>query len=170
MCSHINNELFKKILILFWTLWWLVTLWTDIAGALSQLGIVHATWAPNSNYPFLVNALKMYPVGAWLPEVLFCGILTWSVFSAGSFCWASLALAKDKQVWLRRAELAFIISLTYWLAFFLADTIVMKFDVLANHMAQGGFELLSFFAFYILPSSNVVIPRSASDEGSPSDI
>ncbi|MEP3278328.1 MAG: hypothetical protein ABJN26_00090 [Stappiaceae bacterium] len=45
---------------------------------------------------------------------------------------------------------AFIISLGLWFAFFLADQIFLKFDLEQNHMVQGGFQLLCFFALYVL--------------------
>jgi len=150
MLSRVNNQLFKKLIILFWTLWWLIALWTDIVGALAHLGWLHASWAPDTNYPFLVSTLEMYPVPAWLPPFLYGGIILWSGLASIAFIWASLGLTKETQIWLRRAEKAFIVSLCFWLAFFIADQIVMKFDEEENHMVQGGFQLLSYLALYIL--------------------
>lgn len=147
----LTNESFKKILILFWTAWWLIALWTDIVGGLTHLGMLHSTWAPDSNYPFLVESLKMYNVPQWIPATFFVLILLWSLASTVVFCWASLALNSNKTIWMHRARIAFIVSLSYWLAFFLADQMVMKFDLEENHMVQGGFQLLCFFALYILP-------------------
>jgi len=151
MMARLDNELFKKVIILFWTLWWLIALWTDIVGALAHIGVLHASWAPDTNYPFLASSLEMYHVPSWLTVLFFIGILLWSLLCTVAFCWASLGLGKNKEVWLRRAEVAFIISITYWLAFFLADQSVMKFDLEENHMVQGGFQLLSYLALYILP-------------------
>ncbi|MBB71473.1 MAG: hypothetical protein CMF50_03645 [Legionellales bacterium] len=144
---------FKKIIIVFWALWWLIALWTDIVGAFAQLGLLHASWAPNGNYPFLVESLQMYNVPSWVPAVLFVGILLWSTLSAASFTWAACSLSQPQAVWMERAHTAFIITLTYWLAFFLADQLVMKFDLEQNHMVQGGFQLLSFMVLFISASS-----------------
>jgi hypothetical protein len=146
-----NNVLFKKIIILFWTLWWLIALWTDIVGSLAHLGLLQATWAPDTNYPFLKSSLAMYHAPEWLVATFFVGILLWSLLSTLAFCWASFGLGQGNVVWMRRARAAFIISLTYWLAFFLADQMVMKFDLEENHMVQGGFQLLTFLALYLLP-------------------
>jgi len=150
MISKINNELFKKIIILFWTIWWLIALWTDIVGALAHVGLIHASWAPDTNYPFLASSLEMYHPPAWLIAFFFMGILLWSFLSTIAFCWASIGLRQNKSVWLPRAQVAFIISLSYWLAFFLADQAIMNFDLEQNHMVQGGFQLLSYLAIYIL--------------------
>ncbi|MDI9817984.1 MULTISPECIES: hypothetical protein [unclassified Legionella] len=148
------KENFKKIMILFWMLWWLIALWTDVMGLLAHYGLVVKDWARDINYPFLLESLKIYPVSDWLPPLLFAGIILWSFASAAAFFWACLSLHKSPQLWMRRADIAFIISLSYWLAFFLADQLVMKFDLEENHMVQGGFQLLTYLALYLLPSKD----------------
>jgi hypothetical protein len=145
------NDLFKKIIILFWALWWLIAFWTDIVGALAHMGWLVAAWAPDTNYPFLAESLKMYSVPVWLVDILFAGIIAWSLLSTLAFCWAAVSLNGKKEVWMQRAKIAFNISLTFWMAFFLADQVTMKFDLEQNHMVQGGFELLTFLTLYILP-------------------
>lgn len=138
---------FKKIIILFWTLWWLIALWTDIVGGLSHLHWLTANWAIDNNYPFLVQSLKMYPIPDWLPPLLFIGIIFWSLINTLLFIHTCLALNRPSGVWLARAERAFIASLCFWLMFFLADQTVMKYDLEQNHMVQGGFQLLTFMFF-----------------------
>ncbi len=150
MKIDIDNCLFKKIIILFWALWWLIALWTDVVGAFAQLGWLHATWAPNDNVPYLVKCLQMYHAPLWFSSMLYVCILLFSTLSAAIFCWAACALNQEKSIWMRRARIAFIITLTYWMLFFLADQVVMQFDLEQNHMVQGGFELLSYLALYIL--------------------
>lgn len=149
-----STERFKKIIILFWTLWWLIALWTDVVGILAHNGLLQKSWAPDTNYPFLVESLKMYAVPVWFPQVCMAAILLWSLVSTLAFCRASFSLNKSSTVWMPRADLAFIISITYWFAFFLADQAVMKFDLEENHMVQGGFQLLSYLTLYLIPKKN----------------
>lgn len=151
MLAYINIQTFKKLIIVFWAVWWLIALWTDVVGGLAHLGLLNATWAPDSNFPFLVSSLEMYYAPLWLVTSLFIGIILWSLLSTLSFLWASWAIFCGRVDWMRRAEVAFIISLSYWMAFFLADQIVMKFDLEENHMVQGGFQFLTFLALYLLP-------------------
>lgn len=151
MLKQFTNDSFKKIIILFWTFWWLIAFWTDIVGAFSHLGILNASWAPDTNYPFLALSLKMYHVPEWLIAALFIAIILWSFIATLAFCWASLSLGKNRNIWMQRMQIAFIISLTFWLAFFLADQLVMKFDLEENHMVQGGFQFLTYLAMYLLP-------------------
>lgn len=148
----INNDNFKKIIVLFWTLWWLIALWTDIVGGLAHLGLLTATWAPDTNYPFLVSSLKMYHLPTLFPTIFFIGIIAWSLIASLAFVYASIKMfTLDVKVAMKYIEIAFILSLTYWLAFFIADQFVMKFDLEENHMVQGGFQLLTFIALYCLP-------------------
>lgn len=151
MKLQLTNVLFKKMIIVFWTLWWVIAFWTDIVGAFAHVGVLNATWAPDTNYPFLVESLKMYYSPSWLTATLFAAILLWSLASTLAFCWATLSLNKTRAVWMRRMQIAFIVSLAYWMAFFLADQLVMKFDLEENHMVQGGFQFLTFLAMYLLP-------------------
>lgn len=151
MQSWINNRVFKKIIVLFWTIWWLIALWTDIVGALSHLKLLNYSWAQDQNYPFLVQSLMMYNPPIWLPPFLFAGIILWSLIITLCFCWASLSLYCSSNSWKTRANYAFIISLTYWFAFFIADQFVMNFELEQNHMVQGGFQLLTFLVLYLLP-------------------
>ena len=151
MCISINNHQFKKAIVLFWLAWWSIALWTDIVGALAHFGYLHATWAPDTNYPFLEKSLQMYNPPAALILILFIAIILWSFISTLFFLWASLGLMQNQLVWMKRARNAFIISLSYWLAFFLADQLIMNFELEQNHMVQGGFQLLTFLALYLLP-------------------
>ena len=143
--------LFKKIIIVFWTMWWLLALWTDLVGVLAHLGYIQATWAPDGNYPVLVRSLQMYHVPDWFPVLCFAAIILWLVASTYSFGVASFALAKSKTQWMPLAERAFVISLSFWLAFFLCDQLIMDFNLEENHMVQGGFQLLTYLALHVIP-------------------
>jgi len=139
---------FKRILIVFWGLWWLIACWTDIIGGVAHLGIVRASWAPDNNYPFLVKSLQMYNVPVWLPAFLYILIIIFSTISVVLFARAIFAYRKPD--WLIKANLAFIFSLTYWLLFFLADQLIMNFDLEQNHMVQGGFELMCYLVINLM--------------------
>ena len=144
-------QLFKKAIILFWSLWWVTALWTDVVGALSHLNLLNTSWAPDINYLFLVKSLEIYSPAVWVCPILFAGIIVWSLLNTVLFIYACAAINKPLSIWLARAEYAFIISLCFWLILFLADQTVMKYDLEENHMVQGGFELLTFLSLYLLP-------------------
>ncbi|MDD3265851.1 MAG: hypothetical protein PHC75_01555 [Burkholderiales bacterium] len=144
--------LFKRIIVIFWALWWLIALWTDVVGAVAHLGYVTASWAPDNNYPFLVKSLAMYNVPTSLPAFFYAGINIFSFICVVLFGRAVFAL--NKSNWLEKANIAFIFSLSYWFMFFLADQLIMNFDLEQNHMVQGGFQLLCYLTLYILPNKD----------------
>ncbi len=76
------NLLFKYTIVLFWCIWWLIAFWTDIIGAAAHLKILRASWAPDTNYPFLTQSLQMYNVPAWVPTFFYIGIIILSGASA----------------------------------------------------------------------------------------
>lgn len=147
----LNNPqlLFKQIIVVFWALWWAIALWTDVVGALAHMGYLKASWAPDSNYPFLAKSLQMYNVADWVPVFLYAGIIIFSLISTILFCRSVISLYSSD--WLEKVNLAFIFSISYWLLFFLADQLIMNFDLEQNHMVQGGFELLCYLTINLLP-------------------
>lgn len=147
-----KNLTFKYIIVLFWCLWWMFAFWTDLIGAAAHLKIVNASWAQDSNYQFLVQSLQIYNIPSWINACLFTGIIILSGISFVLFLRASCYRhIQDKSSWLKKVNLAFIVSTSYWLIFFLADQVVMKYDLEENHMVQGGFGLLCYLAIHLLP-------------------
>jgi hypothetical protein len=142
---------FKKLIVLFWCAWWSVALWTDIVGGLAHLGYLQTSWAPDINYPFLVKSLSMYPLPDWLTAIFFIGIIFWLLLNVVLFAYVCCAFNQSKAVWLPRAERAFMASVLLWLAFFISDQLIMDFSLEANHMIQGGFQLLTWLSLYLLP-------------------
>ncbi len=153
MKRYLNNDMFNKLLIHFWFLWWLIACWTDVVGGLAHLGYLQRPWAPDTNYPFLAASLKMYGPPEIVVAILFIAIILWSLVNTLAFLAAMISIHKQQVNWRCSAQAAYIISLSFWLAFFLADQIVMKFDLEQNHMVQAGFEFLCLFALYLLPTA-----------------
>lgn len=151
---------FKRIIVLFWAIWWLLAFLTDVLGGLKQIGAIAAPWLRNSNYPDLVAALAPYAPPDWLAPVLFVGIIAWSLLTTILFAIATVTPMQPSDRWRWRVNNAYIVSLSFWLAFFLADQIVMNFAFEQNHMVQGGFQLLTFLAIHLLPEDRP--NRSAS--------
>lgn len=153
--NTINN--FKKLLVIFWGIWWLTALWTDVTGGLAYLGWLQAEWAPSKNYPFLVESLKMYNPHKWVPTLFFIGIIAWMIVIVASFIVATTAMFLKMTYW-HRVQQAFCFSMGLWLAFFLADQLVMNYELEANHMVQASFQFLSWL-FLITP-----VQRTTADQ------
>ena len=85
---------FKRLLVLFWALWWLLAFLTDFLAGLKEIGLFAAAWLPATNYPLLVKSLADYGPPGWLPPLLFIGIIGWSLISTLLFL---LAVSTPRQ-------------------------------------------------------------------------
>ena len=159
MKGLISNRLFKQIIVGFWAIWWFIAFITDLLGGLIHLNFFHLSWLTDGNYLFLVQSLSLFHPAEWITALFYIGIILWSGLCFVLFTWAALSDSSNQQRWLNRANMAFIVSLTFWLAFFIMDQIILKFDLEANHMVQGGFELLTYLSLYILPDKAKKLAR-----------
>ena len=141
----IKSPHYRRLITLFWATWWLIACWTDIIGGLAHLQILHASWAPDTNYPFLLKSLSLYPTPSWLPPLLFIGIICWTGIISMLFTLACYTMKSTHY------NLAFSIALSFWLVMFVADQLIMNFSLEQNHMVQGSFLLLTWLATDLLP-------------------
>ena len=93
---------FKRIIVVFWALWWMLAFLTDFLGGLYLLNVFTEPWVPHSNYPAVVTSLVQYDAPNWLPAVFFVGIIAWSLLSALAFIVAALTPAQPSQRWRER--------------------------------------------------------------------
>jgi len=138
----------NRLFCFFWAIWWGIACFTDVSGGLKKLNLIDYKWAFADNFDFLVSCLSIYSPPLSFVVFLFVGIILWCGLSSALFIRASYQILK-KQDYAQALTLAYQVSLALWLVFFLADQLVMKFDLEENHMVQGGFEFLGFIAFTI---------------------
>lgn len=141
---------FCRFLPVYWMLWWGSALWTDVTGALKVLGWLDAKWAFADNYKFLVKSLQLYPIPHWLPAIFLVSIIIWIAVATASFAIAVYYQIKQRPQWQEWTSYAFIVSLGLWMAFFIADQMIMNFDLEQNHMVQASFEMLCFIFFVMI--------------------
>lgn len=141
---------FCKFLPFYWLFWWATALWTDVTGAMKVVGLIDAKWAYADNYHFLVKSLHMYSIPSWLPAVFLILIIMSLAAVTAVFAMACYLQIKQRPQWETWTVYAFMLSLCLWMGFFIADQLIMNFDLEQNHMVQGGFEMLCFIFFVIV--------------------
>lgn len=145
---------FKRLIVVFWAVWWLIAFLTDFIGVLKVTGVVNLPWFKVGNYADILSTITPFHLPAWLAPILYGGIVIWSFASVVLFLRAAATSRQPLQRWQRHVDAAFIVSLGLWFAFFIADQIFLQFDLEQNHMVQGGFQLLCFIALYVLPDDD----------------
>lgn len=142
----------KLALLLFWTAWFAVVFLTNVFGGLKAMGVLPPSWNfASTNYQAVVKATAMYVPPAWLPPVLFLGVVLWQLAVAALFAWAAGAWLLDGRLDWRAVNLAFGAGIGLWAAFMLADEIVLKYEFERTHELLFIAQLASLVAMHVLP-------------------
>ena len=114
-------------LTLFWTLWFALVFLTNLLGALRAAGILGPDWKfASKNYEGVAKAVSLYSAPAWVPRVLFAGVLAWQLAAAILYAVAFAACAGAMPS-LALLDLAFGTGIGLFAAFMLADEITIKY-------------------------------------------
>ncbi len=152
--EQINCNLLKKVIVIFWTVWWGLVFWYNIFGVFVQFNYINGYMPFNLNYEILKEVLSRYNLNESVTALLYSFITFWCLLIFLLFTMATININQAEARWMKRAEAAFVLSITFWFAFFLADKIFMKYELEKAHMLQGGFQLISLIALFTLPSNS----------------
>ena len=141
----------KLALLLFWTAWFAVVFLTNVFGGLKAMGALPPSWKfASGNYQAVAKATARYGPPAWLPPVLFVGVVLWQLAAAALFAWAAGAWLLEGRLDWRAVNLAFGAGIGLWAAFMLADEIVLKYEFERTHELLFIAQLVSLVAMHVL--------------------
>lgn len=144
----------KLALLLFWAAWFAVVFLTNVFGGLKAMEVLPPSWKfASTNYQAVVKATARYRPPAWLPPVLFMGVVLWQLAVAALFAWAAGAWLLDGRLDWRAVNLAFGAGIGLWAAFMLADEIVLKYEFERTHELLFIAQLACLVAMHVLPGS-----------------
>jgi len=125
---------FLKLAILaFWAAWFAIVVLTNLFGALRAAGALSREWKfASKNFELVEKAVSIYAPPAWLPRVLFVGVLAWQFIVACLFAWALFASLRMGVV-APVASVAFAAGILLWAAFMIADEITIKYAMEQPH-------------------------------------
>jgi hypothetical protein len=142
----------KLALLLFWAAWFAVVFLANAFGVLKAMGALPRSWPfASTNYQAVVKATAMYRPPAWVPSMLFAGVLAWQLAVAALFAWAAGAWLLEGRLEWRAVNLAFGGGIALWGAFMLADEIVLKYEFERTHELLFIAQLASLIAMHALP-------------------
>src|SRR5690606_22877348 len=115
-----------------WAVWLSVVLATNAADALKALGVLAEDWTfASGNSAFVAATTARYGPPAWLNGLLFAGVIAWEAAAAALFWLAALTCRGRGQP---VVYVAFTASLSLWLAFAIADEILIAYAVESTHL------------------------------------
>lgn len=86
-----SGLLFKRLLLLFWTMFFTMVALTNLIDLVGELGIFEWTFLNSGNFEYLRSVVKVYEVGPTLTKILLAGAFLIELIAA-AFFWRALVL------------------------------------------------------------------------------
>jgi hypothetical protein len=87
--------LFKRLLLVFWTMFFTLVAVTNLVDLLDELGAFDWRFLDSGNYDYLRSVVKAYDVGPAITKAMLAGALAIEAAAAALFWRALLALGTD---------------------------------------------------------------------------
>ena len=143
---------FKLALLIFWGLWYLMALSTNVCESFEGLRIFPKTWSfASGNLRAIGKAISIYSTARWLPRLLFFGVLCWQLLTVCLFAWAVIASVSAGSLHSEAVNAACVAGLGLWAAFMLADEVLKQYDAEHSHVLFFIAQLVTLVALYVLP-------------------
>jgi len=135
----------KSGVLLFWAAWFTIVLITNVCDALKAGRVLPSGWTLSSgNWELMLKVTAVHATPVVIVGVMFLGVIAWEAL-AGVLFWRAWAAGG------RGGLVAFVVGLSLWAAFALADEVFLAYAVEASHMRLFGLQLLSVLALRLLP-------------------
>ncbi|HEX2385929.1 MAG TPA: hypothetical protein VHL99_05165 [Candidatus Binatia bacterium] len=142
----------KAALLGFWTLWFGVTLATNVGSALKALKVLPRSWKfASDNFRAVADAVAAYRVTQPLATALFLAVIVWQLAACFLFARAIAVSWSGGTIAYPESRDAFVAGGALWAAFMLADEIFLQYERQASHATLFIAQLASLIALYMLP-------------------
>jgi hypothetical protein len=143
--------LLKRLLLLFWAVWFTVVFLTNLADAGKGLGLLDESWDfASGNWKFMQETTARYKTPAGVNGVLFAGVIIWEGIATMLF-WRVGWSFRGRGSGSKAVYLAFTTSLTLWAAFLVADEVCIAYAVAGTHLRLFVAHLVTLLAVELLP-------------------
>jgi hypothetical protein len=132
----------KTALLFFWATWFTIVFLTNTFSAMRAAGRLPPGWKfASKNYEMVVKAVSLYQAPAWVPRLLFAGVIAWQLVAAALF-WYAIA---DVAV----ADAAFTAGILLFAAFMIADELTLKYAMEQPHELLFIAQLASLIVMHL---------------------
>jgi hypothetical protein len=141
----------KRMLLAGWAAWFTVVFASNLLDGCKALGVLGRDWAfASGNYGFLVDTANRYGPPSWLDGLLFAGVVAWEGLAAVLF-WAAWYRFRGGGKGVGVLYAAFTAGLALWLAFMIADEVLIAYAVEGTHLRLFTAQLSTLLAVELLP-------------------
>jgi hypothetical protein len=147
--SHVI--LLKRLLLLAWATWMSVVFLSNLADAGKGLGYLGESWMfASGNWNYIRDKTSRYKTPEVVNAILFAGVILWEGVAAVLFWWAGWSY-RGRNSARKAVYLAFMTSLLLWIAFLVADEILISYDLASSHLRLFIAHLVTLLAVDLLP-------------------
>lgn len=141
----------KLALLFFWAAWFSVVFATNVASALKASGRLPQSWKfASGNYDMVFKAVSAYSPPAWVPRLLFMGVIAWQAVTALLFWWALAASGGAGVLDMSLVNVASSAGILLWAAFMIADEITIKYAMEQPHELLFIAQLASLVVMHVM--------------------
>jgi hypothetical protein len=141
----------KRLLLLFWAVWFTVVFLSNLADAGKGLGLLAESWAfASGNLKYIKETTGRYGTPDWVNGVLFAGVILWEGIAAVLF-WRAGWTYRSRVSGGNVVYMAFSTSLLLWAAFLVADEVFIAYSVAGAHLRLFIAHLVTLLAVELLP-------------------
>ena len=142
---------FLKLAVLaFWGAWFTIVCATNLFGALKAAGKLPPEWKfASKNYEMVVKAVSLYRAPAWVPKLLFAGVIAWQFGAAALFWYALASSGAAGSLDMAAVNAACAAGILLWAAFMVADEITLKYAMEQPHELLFIAQLASLLVMHL---------------------
>lgn len=142
----------KRGVLLYWSLWFSVVLFADVMDRLKVAGYISPEWKLGfGDFSLISPSASLYGAPAELSGALIVAVMVWEALTVGFFWRAFAKFRGVNQAEHLSLRGAFILALTLFAVFMLADESLFRHSHEATHVRIFVALLVSLLATYFLP-------------------
>jgi hypothetical protein len=142
----------KRGLLLYWSLWFTIVFAMSVFAGLQELGVIDKGWeiAPG-RFALISSTTAIYGVPAGAHGVWMLGVIVWEGIAVGAFWRTFYKFHGLKNAGGRALAVAFLLALSLYATFLLADKFPVNHLYEATHLKIFVAQVASLLAIYLLP-------------------
>jgi hypothetical protein len=148
----VNHVLFlKRVLLLFWAVWFTVVFLSNLADAGKGLGLLGDSWAlASGNLQFLKETTARYGTPDVVNAGLFAGVILWEGVAAVLF-WRVGCTFRGRASSRKVVYVPITAALLLWGSFLIADEVCIAYPLEGTHLRLFIAHLVTLLALELLP-------------------
>jgi hypothetical protein len=144
---------FKRVLVLFWALWFSIVFLSNLADAAKGLGLLNESWTfASGNLKFIKETTARYRTPDLANWILFAGVIVWEGVAVVLF-WRAGWRFRGRGSGHKTLYAAFTTSMLLWGAFLVADEVFIAYPLEGTHLRFFIAQLVTLLAVELLPEN-----------------